>query len=54
MARLAILDKIDQAARDWERTKDPKFKKEWYRLSRVFANVGMSKNGNRKISKNKN
>jgi len=43
MARLTLLDKIDQAARDWNRTKDNKFKKEWYRLCRVFANVGLAK-----------
>jgi len=39
MARLAILDKINQAAKDWEKTRDPTFKKEWYRLIRVYSNI---------------
>ena len=39
MARLAILDKINQAAKDWERTRNPAFKKEWYRLIRVYSNI---------------
>mgnify|MGYP007073236324 FL=1 len=45
---MRLLDKINKAARDWERTKDPKYKKEWYRLCRVFANVGLNKKSNAK------
>tara|TARA_R100001440_G_scaffold32548_1_gene51230 strand:+ start:1215 stop:1361 length:147 start_codon:yes stop_codon:yes gene_type:complete len=40
--------KIDQAARDYWRTLDPKYKKEWYRLIRVFHNV--KSNRTQKIS----
>lgn len=43
MERFTLFYKIDKAAKDWERTRDPKFKKEWYRLIRVFANVGLKK-----------
>jgi hypothetical protein len=46
MARTSLSFKIDEASRDYWRTKDPKYKKEWYRLIRVFANV------RRKIKKN--
>ena len=30
--------KIDQAANDWNRTKDPKYKYLWYKLVKEFAN----------------
>jgi hypothetical protein len=46
MARTSLSFKIDEASRDYWRTKDPKYKKEWYRLIRVFANA------RRKIKKN--
>jgi len=36
MARTALSFKIDEASRDYWRTKDLKFKKEWYRLINVF------------------
>ena len=41
---MRLLTKIDEAARNYWRTKDPKFKKEWYRLCRVFANIVKRKN----------
>ena len=47
MALTALSFKIDQASRDYWRTKDSKFKKEWYRLIRVFAHA------RQKINKNK-
>ena len=28
----SITDKADQAANNWERTKDPKYKQEWYKI----------------------
>jgi len=37
MARTALSFKIDQASRDYWKTKDPKFKKEWYRLINIFC-----------------
>ena len=27
-----ITDKADQAAKNWHRTKDPKYKQEWYKI----------------------
>ena len=39
MERTLLLHKIDQAAKDYWRTLNPKFKKKWYRLLRVFHNV---------------
>ena len=29
---------IDDAARNWNKTKDPKYKKLWYKLVKEFAN----------------
>ena len=31
-------NKIDEAANMWEKTKDPKYKKLWYKLIKEFAN----------------
>ena len=31
-----MMQKIDDAANRWEKTKDPKYKDEWYRLIRRF------------------
>ena len=31
-----MMQKIDAAANMWEKTKDPKYKDEWYRLIRRF------------------
>ena len=31
-------NKIDQAANDWNRTKDPKYKYLWYKLVKEFGN----------------
>jgi hypothetical protein len=39
MVRTSLSFKIDEAARNFWRTGDPKYKKEWYRLLKVFANV---------------
>ena len=32
-----ITDKADQAARDWEKTRDPKYREEWYKLVKEAA-----------------
>jgi hypothetical protein len=32
------MQEIDDAANMWEKTKDPKYKDEWYRLIRRFNN----------------
>ena len=39
MGPTSLSFKIDEAARNYWRTKDPKYKKEWYRLLKVFANI---------------
>tara|TARA_R100000908_G_scaffold64041_1_gene46664 strand:+ start:929 stop:1129 length:201 start_codon:yes stop_codon:yes gene_type:complete len=30
--------KIDEAAKKWDKTKDPKYKDEWYRLIKEYVN----------------
>ena len=37
MKRLMFL--IEEAARNWERTKEEKYKKEWYRLLATLSKV---------------
>ena len=32
------MDKIDEAANNWNKTKDPKYKYLWYKLIKEFAN----------------
>ena len=34
-----ILKNIDQAAKDWNRSKEEKYKKEWYRLIRLYNEI---------------
>ena len=34
-----ILKKIDQAAKDWNRSKEEKYKKEWYRLIKRYNEI---------------
>ena len=38
MARDTIIEKIDDAANMWEKTKDPKQKDLWYKLIKEWAN----------------
>ena len=33
-----MMQKIEEAARLWNKTKDPKYKEEWYKLVKEFAN----------------
>ena len=35
----SILEKIDQAAKDWNRSKEEKYKKEWYRLIKRYNEI---------------
>jgi hypothetical protein len=35
----SILEKIDQAAKDWNRSKEEKYKKEWYRLIKLYNEI---------------
>ena len=34
-----ILRNMDQAARDWNDSKEEKYKKEWYRLIRLYNEI---------------
>ena len=34
-----ILEKINQAAKDWNRSKEEKYKKEWYRLIKRYNEI---------------
>jgi hypothetical protein len=34
-----ILKNIDQAAKDWNRSEEEKYKKEWYRLIRLYNEI---------------
>ena len=33
-----MMQEIEEAARLWNKTKDPKYKEEWYKLIKEFAN----------------
>ena len=33
-----MMQEIDQAANDWQRTKDPKYKDLWYKLIKEYVN----------------
>ena len=35
----SILEKINQAAKDWNRSKEEKYKKEWYSLIRLYNEI---------------
>ena len=35
----SILEKIDQAAKDWNRSEEEKYKKEWYRLIKLYNEI---------------
>ena len=34
---MTIIEKIEKAARNWNRTKNLKYKEEWYKLIKEFA-----------------
>jgi len=34
---MKIIDQLDEAARNWNRTKNSKYKEEWYKLIKEFA-----------------
>ena len=44
-----IIFKINEAAKNWERTKEQKYKDEWYQLIKEFKVVKNQKN-NRQIT----
>ena len=43
-------NKIDEAAKNWHRTKDPKYKDLWYKLVKEFANNGLDNSKRRVVS----
>ena len=45
-----MMQKIEEAARLWNKTKDPKYKEEWYKLVKEFANNGLNNSKRRVIS----
>jgi hypothetical protein len=48
---MKILEKIDEAANNWEKTKDPKYKDEWYKLIKEYSN-GLNNSKRRTVSIN--
>jgi hypothetical protein len=36
---MRLLTKINETAKLWEKTRDNKYKKEWYRLIKVWSNA---------------
>jgi|TARA_R100001126_G_scaffold24345_1_gene12671 hypothetical protein len=45
---MRLLTKINEIAKLWEKTRDNKYKKEWYRLIRVWSSLVNRKKPNRK------
>tara|TARA_R100001594_G_scaffold33955_4_gene62749 strand:+ start:771 stop:902 length:132 start_codon:yes stop_codon:yes gene_type:complete len=39
MKFMQLIDKINEATNNWNRTKDEKYKKEWYKLIRDYARL---------------
>jgi len=35
----SVLEKIDRAAKNWNRSKEEKYKKEWYRLIKLYNEI---------------
>ena len=44
------LERIDEAARQYNKTKNPELKKLWYKLIKEFANNGLNTSKRRVIS----
>tara|TARA_Y100000401_G_scaffold97968_1_gene85565 strand:+ start:71 stop:277 length:207 start_codon:yes stop_codon:yes gene_type:complete len=47
---MTIQRKIDEAAANYNKTKDPKYKDQWYELVKEFANNGLNTSKRRVIS----
>jgi hypothetical protein len=45
-----LQQKIDEAANNYNKTKDPKYKDQWYKLVKEFANNGLNTSKRRVIS----
>ena len=48
------LEKINESANLWEKTKNPKYKNLWYKLIKEFANVQNVNNTNTIVRRNTN
>ena len=48
------LEKINESANLWEKTKNPKYKNLWYKLVKEFANVQNVNNTNTIVRRNTN
>jgi hypothetical protein len=54
---MSPLNKINIAAQNWERTRDPKYKKEWYKLIKDYSkrlDVGTRHPASSHVKKNTN
>ena len=49
-----ILEKINESAKMWEKTKNPKYKDLWYKLVKEFANEQNVNNINTIVRRNTN
>ena len=47
---LNLQERIDEAANNWNKTKDVKYKNLWYKLIREFANNGLNNSKRRIVS----
>jgi len=47
---MTLQQKIDEAANNYNKTKDPKYKDQWYKLIKEFANNGLNTSKRRVIS----
>ena len=47
---MTLQQKIDEAANNYNKTKDPKYKDQWYKLVKEFANNGLNTSKRRVIS----
>ncbi len=47
---MTLQQKIDEAANNYNKTKDPKYKDQWYKLVKEFADNGLNTSKRRVIS----
>jgi hypothetical protein len=47
---MTLQQKIDEAANNWNKTKDVKYKNLWYKLVKEFANNGLNTSKRRVVS----
>ena len=50
---MKLQQKIDEAANNWNKTKDVKYKDLWYKLVKEFANDGLNTSKRRIVSVSK-